>query len=180
MWAVKGWWADVLTEKGRECIPSTTGGPPNRGGRPTAASAKLPYPTEALLKHHNFCSSPRAPETARGSRSQRVHQASMQLSLPLLFAMLTVPLAAQAQKPSNHLLQPSADEKAAPERSPRRRALDAVVAVEQTPERVVFTQSRLAVSAEKRSTAWNALWSGDAPLTISGAAFSVEIAGQRL
>ena len=82
--------------------------------------------------------------------------------------------------PGDQLLRLLADERAALDRAKQRGASASVVAVEQTPERVLFAQSKLAVSADRRGVAWNALWSEDTAVAVRDAAFSVEVGGQRL
>lgn len=77
-------------------------------------------------------------------------------------------------------LQPLAAEAAALERAQTQGGPGAVVATEQTPDFIRLARSKLAIAVDLRSTRWNVLWSGNAPVAVYAAAFSGEIDGQRV
>jgi hypothetical protein len=59
-------------------------------------------------------------------------------------------------------------------------ATSATICVQQHAERIEFAHANLALSADRKSASWNALWAGTPAVAILGAFFSVEIDGQLL
>ena len=101
-------------------------------------------------------------------------------TLALLLALLAFLLTVQPDRAANYRLQLLEGENILLDRARQRGSSAGAVVTEQTPERVVFSQSKLVVSAERHGPGWNALWSGQCPAGIYGATFSAEIGGERL
>ncbi|HEY5913019.1 MAG TPA: glycoside hydrolase family 36 protein [Verrucomicrobiae bacterium] len=101
-------------------------------------------------------------------------------TLALLLALSAFLLTARPGWAANYRLQLLEGENVLLDRARQRGSSAGVVVTEQTPERVVFSESKVVVSAERHGPGWNALWSGRCPAGIYGATFSAEIDGERL